>query len=93
MMPAAAVRLAELRARCEVQRQLLGGHVSDIEDRLRSTDWLLGTLRKAISRPAVMIVAIALVLAVGRKGAWSKLSRAVALFIQARRIYSMLKEQ
>jgi hypothetical protein len=93
MAPAAATRRAALQARCEVQRATLVAHVSDIEDRLQRTDWVLGTIRKVITRPAVIVGGIALLLAVGRKGSWSTLSRAVVLITQARRLYSMLKQK
>jgi hypothetical protein len=91
MLPADSTRSAELHARCEAQRATLVAHLSDIEDRLRRTDRVLGTIRNVITKPAVIAGGIALLLLAGRAGAWSKLSRGVLLLADARRLYSMLK--
>jgi YqjK-like protein len=91
MLPAHSLRRAELQARCEAQRATLVAHMADIEDRLQRTDLVLGTIRKVITRPAVMAGAVALLLVVRRAGWWPALSRGVVLLAGARRLYSILK--
>ncbi len=80
-------RLAQLQQRCEAQRASLSASVADIEHRLQSTDVALGTVRKFITKPAVLASGAALLLSAGRSGLWSKISRGVVLFATARRLY------
>jgi hypothetical protein len=92
-MGAADTRSAELRARCEAQRVTLAARLSDIEDRLHSTDSVLGAIRSIVTRPAVVAGGAALLLTMARPGLWSILSRGVVLLAGARRLYSKFKRE
>jgi hypothetical protein len=83
MVPADSARSFRLRARCEAQRVTLSAHVSDIEDRLRSANRVLGTVRSVFTGPAVIAGGAALLLTMARPGWWSMLSRGVVFKVQA----------
>jgi hypothetical protein len=89
----ASMRRAELQARCEAQRTILAGHVTDIEQRLQGTDSVLGSIRNVLTKPTVMAGGLALLMTVGRSGWWSKLSRAVVLLTTARRVYQTFRHK
>ena len=89
--PRHGARRAALQARCEAQRLALGAQVADIEQRLYSTDRVLGSIRNVITKPGVLAGGMAILLTIGRSGWWSTLSRGVVLFATARRIYRSFK--
>lgn len=90
-MSAPVARVAALRARCELQRNQLGEQVSEIRQRLGSTDRILGTVRDVITRPGIIAGGAALLLTLGKSGWGSSLSRAAVLLTTARRIYVAFK--
>jgi hypothetical protein len=84
-------RSAQLQARCEAQRHLLATQVTAIAQRLQGTDAVLGSVRKVLSSSTVLAGSLALLLTAGRSGWGSTLSRGVALFTTARRVYRAFK--
>ena len=86
-------RRAELQARCEAQRAMLADHLYEIEHRLQGGDRALAVISRVISRPALLAIGAAMLLALGRGGWWSRLSRGVVLFATARRAYQLFKKQ
>lgn len=86
-----AARRAELKQRCEAQRVTLAGQVADIEQRLQSTDHLLGSIRTVLTKPALLTGGAALLLTLGRSSWWSKISRSLVVLAAARRFYNAFK--
>ena len=86
-------RCAELQARCEAQRTVLAEQLYEIENRLEGTDRVMGAISNVMSRPALLAGGAAMILAIGRGGWWSRLSRGVVLFATARRAYQLFKKQ
>ena len=58
----AVLRRAELQARCEAQRAVLGEYVADIKQRLHSTDSVLGSIRNVVTKPSVLAGGLAFAL-------------------------------
>ncbi len=89
----ASTRRANLQARCEAQRLTLAEQTAAIEQRLHGTDAVLGSVRKVLSSSTVLAGSLALLLTAGRSGWGSTLSRGVALFTTARRVYQVFRRK
>jgi len=84
-------RKAQLRQRCESERQKLGAQMAVIEQRLQQGDALFNSVKSFVSRPVVLAAGAAMLLLRRGKGMWGLLSRGALLFATARRVYRLVK--
>ena len=98
-----ASRSTLLRLRCEAQRQELGSQFEQIERKAHSVDSLLSSARRLVTRPAVLMGGLMLLLGMRKrrrrsdsapeKGSrlWSLLSRGAVALATIRRLYGAFK--
>jgi len=89
--PAAFAKSAQLRARCEQQRQQLAQQFAAIEMRLQTADNIVSIFGRAIKRPEVWATGLAGLWAIKQSSVWSLIGRAWALWTTASRVMKWFK--
>lgn len=99
MSTSASHRATQLRLRCEMQRQQLADEFAQIEQRFRSTDAVLGSIRNFVGKPSFILSSIGLLLFrrrrknknKGKSSLGSLLRRGLFWYATGRRAYQALR--